>query len=189
MGKIATISNEKYINDLELIEKYQSTQDQYYLAVLFDRYMDLIYATCVKYLENQEDAKDAVMSIYEELNKKLLVHEVQNFKSWVYVLAKNYCLMHLRAEKKAPVTSMDNMQISNFEHLDHVIDNEATFKKLESCMDMLQKEQEAVIRMFYYEQKCYNEIVEKTGWEWNKVRSLIQNGRRNLKICMEKNEI
>ena len=42
------------------------------------------------------------------------------------------------------------------------------------------------IRLFYLENKCHNEITEMTGMDWNRVRSLIQNGRRNLKNCMEK---
>jgi RNA polymerase sigma-70 factor (ECF subfamily) len=43
------------------------------------------------------------------------------------------------------------------------------------------------VELFYLQNKCYKEIAEDTGMDWNKVRSHIQNGRRNLKICMEKN--
>ena len=97
--------------------------------------------------------------------------------------------MQLRAEKKMFTVEFqpDVMQSVDFSHLDGVLEREQDFKKLEKCLDILQDEQKQVIALFYLQDKCYNEIVEQTGLEWNKVRSLIQNGRRNLKTCMEKN--
>jgi RNA polymerase sigma-70 factor (ECF subfamily) len=79
------------------------------------------------------------------------------------------------------------MQSEDFTHLDAVLDKEKDLQRLEHCIDSLQEEQNKVIKMFYLENKCYNEITEVTGIDWNRVRSLIQNGRRNLKNCMEEN--
>lgn len=120
---------------------------------------------------------------------KLQTHEVDNFKSWLYVVAKNHCLMQLRKEKKMPTVEFTStvMQSEDFTHLDSVLEKEQELKKLEFCIGHLPAEQRQSIQLFYLENKCYNEIAEKTGHEWNKVRSLIQNGRRNLKNCMEKN--
>jgi RNA polymerase sigma-70 factor (ECF subfamily) len=42
--------------------------------------------------------------------------------------------------------------------------------------------------LFYLEQKCYKDIADLTGYDLNKVKSAIQNGKRNLKICMERKE-
>jgi DNA-directed RNA polymerase specialized sigma24 family protein len=53
-------------------------------------------------------------------------------------------------------------------------------------MGELAIEQRQAVALFYIEGKCYNEISAITGIEWNKVRSYIQNGRRNLKLCIEK---
>ena len=159
------------------------------LAKLYLRYTDLVYGTCLKYLKNAETAKDAVMNIYEELHQKLLQHEVENFKSWLYVVTKNHCLMQLRKEKKMITLEFQPaiMQSEDFSHLDSVLAKEQEFKKLEQCLERLPAEQKQAIRLFYIENKCYNEIAEQTAMDWNKVRSVIQNGRRNLKICMEKN--
>lgn len=158
------------------------------MATLYLRYSDLVYGTCLKYLGDAEDAKDAVMNIYQELLRKLPNHEVDNFKSWLYVVAKNHCLMHLRAAKKNITVSLEpqSVQSGDFSHLDNVLDKEQDFNRLEKCLETLSMEQKQSIELFYYKNKCYNEIAEETGLEWNKVRSLIQNGRRNLKICMEK---
>ena len=175
-------------SDKELVNSYQQNGDLQVLASLYQRYMELVYGVCLKYLSNTEIAKDAVMQIFEELIMKLRKHEVDNFKSWLYTLAKNHCLMQLRSQKnkKTVAISPDLMQNEEELHLNGELQKEAEFKKLERCLQTLSAEQQQTVSMFYLQQKCYNEIVEKTGMDWKKVRSLIQNGRRNLKICMDK---
>ena len=172
-----------------MLVEFKQTGSQDVLAKLYLRYADLVYGVCLKYLKDGEAAKDAVMNIYQELLQKLPQHEVENFKSWLYVVAKNHCLMQLRKEKKMITVEFQPavMQSEDFSHLDSVLSREQDFKKLEQCLERLPDEQKKSIQLFYFENKCYNEIVEQTGLDWNKVRSLIQNGRRNLKICMEKN--
>lgn len=177
------------LSDEQLLKKFKKNADQQTLANLFLRYTDLVYGVCIKYLKDAEIAKDAVMNIYEELTIKLQTHEVENFKSWLYVLAKNHCLMTLRKEKRMVTVEFTStvMQSEDFTHLDNVLEKEKELKKLEFCIEHLPGEQKTSIRLFYLENKCYNDIVESTGLDWSKVRSLIQNGRRNLKNCMEKN--
>lgn len=174
--------------DEQLLAAYKSTADMALLSELFQRYMELIYGVCLKYLEDREPAKDAVLDIFEELVIKLQKHEVINFKAWVYQLAKNHCLMKLRASRKFTKISSEPELMQNEEllHLDNGNNREEQFKHLELCLQQLQNEQKIAIELFYLQKKCYNEIVEQTGMEWNKVRSHIQNGRRNLKICMDK---
>jgi len=174
--------------DEQLLAAYKSTADMALLSELFQRYMELIYGVCLKYLEDREPAKDAVLDIFEELVIKLQKHEVINFKAWVYQLAKNHCLMKLRAGRKFTKISSEPELMQNEEllHLDNGNNREEQFKHLELCLQQLQNEQKIAIELFYLQKKCYNEIVEQTGMEWNKVRSHIQNGRRNLKICMDK---
>lgn len=189
MAKVFKISSYKEAGDDELLLEFKRTDNQEALASLFLRYSDLLYGVCLKYLEDQDEAKDAVMNIYQELIKKLPYHEVHNFKSWVYVLAKNHCLMQLRSLRKNITVNLDQqaVQSDDFLHLDSVMEKEEAFKRLEKCVAALPGEQQKTIQLFYFENKCYNEIAEKTGFDWSRVRSLIQNGRRNLKICMEKN--
>ena len=160
------------------------------LATLFQRYMDLLYGVCLKYLKDPESAKDAVMQIFEELVHKLHRHEVENFKSWVYTLAKNHCLMQLRTPKNLKTTEFnpDGMQFEEETHLNGVEWKEEQFQRMEKCLQTLSAEQKVTVELFYLQNKCYKEIAEITGLDWNKVRSYIQNGRRNLKICMEKHE-
>lgn len=160
------------------------------LGELYQRFMELVYGVCLKYYKEPETAKDSVMQIFEELVSKLKKHEVDNFKGWLHQVAKNHCLMQLRTPKNMKTVEFKAELVQSEEnvHLNGVLEKEENFKKMEYCLSTLAGEQREVIKLFYLEGKCYNEIVEMTGQEWNQVRSLIQNGRRNLKICMEKAE-
>ena len=177
-------------SDPELIDAYRQSADLAILAILYQRYMDLLYGVCLKYLGEPETAKDAVMAIFEELAQKLRKHEVDNFKGWLYTLAKNYCLMQLRSTRRIRTRELDpdRMQMTEDLHLNGIMEKEASLDKLSKCLETLSPEQKTTVELFYLQNKCYKEIETATGLEWNKVRSHIQNGRRNLKICMEKDQ-
>jgi RNA polymerase sigma-70 factor (ECF subfamily) len=152
--------------------------------------MELVYGVCLKYFKESEQAQDAVMQIFEELVSKLKKHEVENFRGWLHQVAKNHCLMQLRTPKNLKTVEISPLLMQNEEdvHLNGVMEKEENFEKLEKCIASLSDEQQTMIKLFYLEGKCYNEIVEITGRDWSQVRSAIQNGRRNLKLCMDKKE-
>ena len=175
-------------SDTELVLAYRQSGDLKVLGELYQRYMELVYGVCLKYLKEPEPAQDAVMQIFEELVSKLKKHEVENFRGWLHQVAKNHCLMQLRTPKNLKTVSLPPLLMQNEEdvHLNGVMEKEENFQKLEKCIASLSDEQRTMIKLFYLEGRCYNQIVEITGLEWNHVRSSIQNGRRNLKLCMEK---
>lgn len=175
------------LTDVELVSAYKQSGDLNIVGELFQRYMELVYGVCLKYLKNPDNAQDSVISIFEELVVKLQKHQVDNFKGWLYTLSKNHCLMRLRSEKRQTIVNFDVelMQSEENVHLNGELEKEENFKKLDYCLGQLQSEQRRVIELFYLQSKCYNEIAEITAIEWKKVRSYIQNGRRNLKICMD----
>ena len=177
-------------SDTELVLAYRQYGDLKVLGDLYQRYMELVYGVCLKYLKEPELAQDAVMQIFEELVSKLKKHEVDNFRGWLHQVSKNYCLMQLRTPKNLKTVELPSLLMQNEEdvHLNGVMEKEENFQKLEKCIASLSDEQRTMIKLFYLDGKCYNEIVEITGLEWNHVRSSIQNGRRNLKLCMEKKE-
>ncbi|HEV8283784.1 MAG TPA: sigma-70 family RNA polymerase sigma factor [Chitinophagaceae bacterium] len=190
MGFLKNISA-NLLTDTELVLSYKQTGDLQVLGQLYQRYMDLVYGVCLKYFKDSEKAKDAVMQIFEELITKLKKHEVEYFRSWLYQLAKNHCLMQLRTPKNLKTVAIPEslMQSEENVHLNGVLEKEENFQRLEYCLTTLSEDQRKAVQLFYLEGKCYNEIVELMGQEWNQVRSFIQNGRRNLKICMEKPEV
>lgn len=174
-------------DDTDLVKQYKSGGDINVLGELYGRYMELVYGVCLKYFKEPEEAKDAVINIFEELVTKLKKYDVSNFKSWLYQLTKNHCLMKIRGAKSKPViVDVDLMHLGENNHPDNMAEKEKELNGMENCMEQLPTEQKRAIELFYLREKCYKEIAELTGTDINKVRSFIQNGRRNLKICMEK---
>jgi RNA polymerase sigma factor (sigma-70 family) len=175
--------------DSWLLAQYKATGDLEYLGELYNRYMHLVYGVCLNYFKDEEQSKDAVMQIFEELVIKLQKHEVQNFKSWLHVLARNYCLMAIRKSSRNQTVSLEDTFVENssFMHLDLDDAKEQRLGVMEKCMETLPEEQRKSVDLFYLQEKCYKEIAELTGYDLVKVKSYIQNGKRNLKNCIEKN--
>lgn len=186
------IKNNTRINeqdDIALIADYKNSGNLEVLATLYNRYMHLVFGVCLNYLKDEELGKDAVMQIFEELVVKLRIHEVQNFKSWLHVLTRNHCLMALRKTSKNNTVSIDDAFVENteFVHLDVDDAKEQKLTLMEKCMETLPEEQRKSVDLFYLQEKCYKEVADITGYDLLKVKSYIQNGKRNLKICIEKN--
>lgn len=175
-------------DEARLLEGYRTSGDVKLLGRLYDPYMQMVYGVCLKYLKNREESRDAVMQIFEKLVSALRSHEVENFKSWLYATSKNYCLMQLRSAKGKhfeDLTSAD-MEFNGVMHHEAEDERELEVTRLEKCIEELRDEQKRCVQLFYLEQKCYREISVATGFDDNKVKSYIQNGKRNLKLCMER---
>jgi RNA polymerase sigma factor (sigma-70 family) len=176
------------LTDLELVAAFKKDGDMKFLSTLYQRYMELVYGVCFKYFKDGERSKDAVMDIFEELNKKLKTYEIENFKSWLHVLSRNHCLMQLRSPRnlKSVEFNPGYMQTEMDPHPEEAhLAKEEEFEKMGHCIEKLPEAQKVTIQLFYLQDKCYNDIVSITGYEWSRIRSHIQNGRRNLKLCME----
>ncbi|HHG86453.1 MAG TPA: sigma-70 family RNA polymerase sigma factor [Bacteroidetes bacterium] len=186
-----SISRQEESTDLDLIDKYKETGDNRYVGELFQRYTHLLLGTCIKYLKSHADAQDAMMDIFEELLKKLEVHEVSNFKSWLYSLTRNHCLMKIRKMKGISLVDIESEKIQNrfmesptFEHLDSEAPNESEL--LTAALAQLKGNQKQCVELFYLKEKSYKQVAEITGFEMKKVKSYIQNGKRNLYLILSK---
>ena len=180
------------LDDLELIALYKSTGDANHVGILYQRYTHLILGVCMKYLKNEADAQDLSIQIFEKLLLDLKKHDVQQFKGWLHMVCKNYCLMNLRSNKSKQ-KNFNDMQLdikSGMEKeydLHLVIDNtkEIQLTHMEECIKGLNQEQRLCVELFYLKEKSYVEVAEMTNLTMNNVKSYIQNGKRNLKICIE----
>jgi RNA polymerase sigma-70 factor (ECF subfamily) len=182
------------ITDEELLLQFNSKGSLDTLGELYSRYMHLVYGVALKYLGNRDEAKDAVMQIFEKLISDLPGHEVRNFKSWLYVLTKNHCLMQIRSQKNAG-GKMEGYKIEQefmeSEQEMHPLDKDEHSMEdaLQRCIEQLKSEQKQCIELFYYQKLCYQEIAGKLGMNEKKVKSYLQNGKRNLKICLERKDV
>ena len=182
-------------SDSVLLEKYQATAEQGYLAELYTKYTHLVYGVCMKYLKNPSASQDALMNIYEELVGKVLKNQIIEFKPWLYVVVRNHCLMVLRKEKSVQqkfvdfsIDQINNVQNDSFVHLTNEAEStEQLEKELADCLEKLKIEQKTCVTLFYIQEKAYKEVAELTKFELKKVKSYIQNGKRNLKNCLEEN--
>lgn len=153
--------------------------------------MHLVYGVCLKYFKDREESRDAVINIFEKLVTDLPNHEISYFKSWLYVVTKNHCLMVIRSRKteagRATVMINDPLWFMENSEEMHPIDKDdgVDDRQLNDCIERLKEEQKECIRLFYFDNKCYNEISDILKIDDKRVKSYLQNGKRNLKICLE----
>lgn len=183
------------VSDLELVDFYKNSQDKKYVDELFQRYATLVFGVSMKYLKNEDRSKDLTMSVFEKLFVELIKRRIENFKPWLYQVTKNECLMLLRKEKAVSVKEdtyikEEEKGFVEFEDNSHLFDGhinkERLLTQLEECISQLKVEQRQCVELFYLNEKCYQEVAEETTFELKKVKSYIQNGKRNLKICLDK---
>ena len=184
------------LSDKELIDLYRKQSEKQIVGVLFKRYTHLVFGSCMKYLKNADESEDAVMDIFEKLLDDLKVHQIDNFKSWLYSVARNHCLMKLRKEKTSEgrivelkINDAEAVESNDILHLNEeepiaIGSKEQSLQGLENAIADLNDEQRRCIELFYLEQKCYNEVAEITAYSLNEVKSYIQNGKRNIKMLM-----
>ncbi len=180
------------LDDLQLVNGYKQTGDSVYVGHLFQKYTHLIFGVCMKYLKDEDDAQDASMQIFEKLLIDLRKHEIQQFKGWLHMVCKNFCLMKLRSgasqmrrTKEMQKDLVTFMESDEQTHQNTVHTKEVQLTHMEECIKGLNNEQRLCVELFYLKEKSYVEVAEMTQLSMNNVKSYIQNGKRNLKICME----
>lgn len=176
-----------HITDAELLENYHATRDQQWIGVLLERYTLLLFGVCMKYMKDEHEAQDCVQQIFLKVLTDVGRYRIDYFKSWLYMVAKNHCLMKLRStngrvlrevtDDALPATDSDKTEL---------LENERTYDLLEAAIEELSAEQRQCVTLFYLQKKSYHEISEQTGYSAMQVKSYIQNGKRNLKLILER---
>ncbi|QEC42748.1 RNA polymerase sigma factor [Pseudobacter ginsenosidimutans] len=192
-GKIAnfqTVNQDQYahITDQELLGKYYAERNNYWLGLLLQRYTMLLFGVCMKYLKNEEEARDGVQQVFLKVIQELPKYKVDYFKSWLYMVAKNYCLMKLRSKNGKTTEIKETMVATPAEDssMQNHLEKDRQLELMSESLDELSKEQKLCVTLFYLDKKSYQEIAGQTGFSMMQVKSYIQNGKRNLKINMEK---
>lgn len=179
----------KEYSDEELLSLLKDTGKAEHFQVLYERYIPLIYGLCLKYLQNREESQDAVIDIYENLSQKIQDYDIKIFKNWLYSVVKNHCFHILKENKKEIIVNFDSQLMESDDTLALFSENKDEDKEnaLNDCLEKLPEPQRVSVEKFFYEDKSYADIVDETGFNLKSVKSYIQNGKRNLKICIEKN--
>ncbi|HLV42330.1 MAG TPA: sigma-70 family RNA polymerase sigma factor [Brumimicrobium sp.] len=184
------ITRKKYqhLSDAELLTHYRTNDDKKIIGELYKRYGHLVFGSCLNYLKNKNDAEDIMMNIFMSLGEKVQKHEINYFKSWLFVLTKNECLMVLRKKKYTNIPLNEELVAEQDEKEEKEI-KEIQLEELEAAIASLEPPQDEVITLFYIQQMTYKQVSEKLKLTLNKVKSAIQNGKRNLKIKLKEHDL
>lgn len=177
------------MTDQDLLEHYYAGYDSKWLGILLERYTLLLLGVCMKYLRNEEEAKDSVQQIFLKTITELRKYRVAYFKSWIYMVAKNHCLMKIRDKQgKIPAALTDKLAATpdTVTDINSLWQNDKTLELMSDSLKELNPEQQQCVTLFYLERKSYQEISEQTHYSLLQVKSFIQNGKRNLKILIER---
>lgn len=184
------------LSDKELIIKYRESDDKTYVGELYKRYAHLVFGTCLHYFKDKDESKDGVTRVFEKLFTELKKREIENFSVWLSFVSRNFCISELRKKQVQMGRDLDYryseagaVEPGNDPRLDQEPGKEQQLKQLEEAVETLNQQQQTCIKLFYLENKSYQEIAEITGYSVNEVKSYLQNGKRNLKIILtEKNK-
>jgi len=179
----------KHITDQQLLENFYADQDNEWLGILLTRYTLLLLGVCMKYLKNEEEAKDCVQQIFLKAITELHKYKVDYFKSWIYMVAKNHCLMKIRDRQgKMPVELTERYISAAEEETDqrNLLHTDHTIELMTEALKELSSEQQQCVTLFYLQKKSYQEISDQTGFSMMQVKSYIQNGKRNLRLLLQK---
>jgi len=187
------LSHAKYnhIEDNELLQRFYTDHNNEWLGILLQRYTMLLLGVCMKYLKNEEEAKDSVQQVFLKAINELHKYKVDYFKSWIYMVAKNHCLMKLRDKGKYTAEINEQLMATPDETTDKTkyIEKDRALTDMAEALLQLNKEQQLCITLFYLEKKSYQEITAQTHFTLMQVKSHIQNGKRNLKLLMDKKNV
>jgi len=177
-----------HITDQQLLERFYTDHDNQWLGILFQRYTLLLLGVCMKYLKNEDEAKDSVQQIFLKAITELHKYRVEFFKSWIYMVAKNHCLMKLRDKNGRITTGVNEKLVADDEgkNKDELLQDERTLDIMAAAIKELNPEQQQCVTLFYLQKKSYSQISKATGYTMMQVKSYIQNGKRNLRILIEK---
>jgi RNA polymerase sigma factor (sigma-70 family) len=185
------VKEDKYqhLSDQELLGQFYTSHDNEWLGLLLQRYTLLLLGVSMKYLKNEEEAKDSVQQIFLKVIQELQKYKVEYFKSWLYMVAKNHCLMKLRDRHGKITTEInDRLAVKPGDETDiqALIDTDHNLDLMEESLKELNPEQQQCVTLFYLQKKSYQEVSAETGYSLLQVKSYIQNGKRNLKLLIEK---
>jgi RNA polymerase sigma factor (sigma-70 family) len=177
-----------HITDQELLAKFYADHNNEWLGILLQRYTMLLLGVSMKYLKNEEAAKDSVQQVFLKVIQELQKYKVEYFKSWLYMVAKNHCLMILRDRQGKIPAELNDQPVAAPEEADtrKLIETDRTLDLMETALQELNSEQQQCVTLFYLQKKSYQQISETTGFSLMQVKSHIQNGKRNLKMLIEK---
>lgn len=176
----------QHINDEDLLARFYADGNKEWLGILLERYTLLLFGVCMKYLKEEDTAKDTVQQVFLKALSEIPKYKIENIGGWLYRVAKNMCLSLLRDKKVwSEPERLEQLEQPEEVPVSLLIEREKDIDRLKEELGKLREEQRICLTLFYLDKKSYHEVAALTGFDIKQVKSHIQNGKRNLRMKLE----
>jgi RNA polymerase sigma-70 factor (ECF subfamily) len=176
----------KHIDEATLMARFRADGNIEWLGIILERFTLVLFGVCMKYLKDEEQAKDAVQQVFLKALAEIPKYEIDNIGGWLYQVARNYCLSQLRARKDfAGDEPLKYIPQPEEVPVSLLLEKEQNIDRMKAALKEIKEEQRICVASFYLEKKSYAQIAQETGWDIKQVKSNIQNGKRNLRMKLE----
>lgn len=167
------------MNDNDLVSNYLDG-DESSLETLFSRYLRRVYSFVYRMVNNSEDAKDITQDTFVKAWKNLKKFDSdKNFKTWLFVIAKNTTFDLLKKKKTINFSALSNddsgansFDVSSEDNSpeEEMIKTEDA-EVLESAVSKLPENYRAVVLLRGMEELTFEEISDILDKPLNTVKS------------------
>ncbi len=175
-------------DDEKIIAEYLNSRDEELFRILLDRYTKPVYNFIRSMVGKTGEAEDITQEVFVKVWKNLKKYKIgQNFKTWLFAIAKNSTIDFLRKRKVlnfADLNSQAHDRIDgddNFDFAENIPDEailpDEALQKLQNSdllnklLDQLRVEYKTVLVLHYMEEMTFDEISKMLKKPLNTVKS------------------
>ena len=171
-------------SDEKLIVLTRRGRDDAY-EVLIERYRARLLAFCNHMLRSREDAEDVLQEVYMAALRAMRADERPiQAKPWLYKIARNRCLNHLRRPTPVAVESMDTFESAGESAADAVAGREHLREIVDDVHNLPETQRSALI-LREFDALSYQQIADTMDTTVPAVKSLLVRARMGLASAAE----
>jgi RNA polymerase sigma factor (sigma-70 family) len=148
---------------------------------MVDRYQGRLLGFCRQMLGSTEDAEDVLQEVFVNAYRAMLADEREiNLRPWLYRIARNRCLNHLRKPTADPQESMDLVPMVEAASTAEKVHNREEFRQLLSDVSKLPETQRSALLLREMDAMSYEEIAQAMETSVPSIKSLLVRARISL---------
>jgi RNA polymerase sigma factor (sigma-70 family) len=148
---------------------------------IVDRYQGRLLGFCRQMLSSTEDAEDVLQEVFVNAYRAMLADEREiNLRPWLYRIARNRCLNHLRKPKADAQESMDMVPEVDAASTAEKVHNREEFRQILNDVNKLPETQRAALLLREMDALSYEEIAAAMDTTVPSVKSLLVRARISL---------
>jgi len=147
---------------------------------LLAAYRGRVYRLALSYVRTPADAEDLAQEAFVRLWRALPLYDGRaSFSTWLYVIARNACLSELRRRGARPTASLDDDPADPAAPMSAASPVDLRME-CETLVEMLDEPQRRIVRLFYLEERSYEQVAATLDMPINTVRSHLHRARKRL---------